>query len=451
MCTVKCKWQRQILILSMALVLPISVVADEKYDLLQQQVDVLQQQLQQVQEALQQYQDQMTAKEGQVEQEVTKLKEEVAKAAEWKYPDTLIHMAGYADVGYSFDSGESGNYAVGSFSPIFHYQYRDIVMLESELEISVGDKGETELEMEYLTIDYFLNDYVALVGGKFLSPIGQFRQNQHPSWLNKLASAPPGFGHDGAAPTSDVGVQARGGFPIGSKFANYAAFVSNGPELNSVFEDDEFELEGLVAEGFGSDADGEKVFGGRFGFLPLPGLEIGISVATGKATVTALELAHGGDEGEEHAEKFRTVVLNEEGPEEPEEPEFDLHDEQARDYDVFGADFVWGLGNFQLRGEYTKSKVGAADAGITASEGASWESWYTQAAYLIPQTKIEPVIRYTDFNSPHSSQDQTQWGLGLNYLISNNVIGKITYELNDGEAGSMADINRWLIQLAYGF
>ncbi len=445
------KFRRCMLALAIAAALPISAVADEKYDLLQQQVDALQQQLHQVQQALQQYQEQMTVKEGQVEQEVTALKEDVAKAAEWRHPDTLIHMSGYADIGYTIASGEDGSFGVGRFSPIFHYLYRDIVMLESELEIEIDERGETEVALEYLTIDYFLNDNIALVGGKFLSPIGQFRQNLHPSWINKLASAPPGFGHDGAAPTSDVGLQARGGFKIGNMFTNYAAYVSNGPELNSVFEDDEFELEGIVAEGFNADADGEKVFGGRIGVMPLPGLEIGISAATGKATVTALELAHGGDEGDDGHEKARSVVLDEHEHDDPEEPSFDLHDEQARDYDVFGVDFVYGLGNFQLRGEYVKSKVGAAEHGVTASEGATWDSWYTQAAYLIPRTKIEPVIRYTDFNSPHSSQDQTQWGLGLNYLISSNVIGKVTYELNDGMPGSIADVNRWLFQLAYGF
>ena len=302
--------------------------------------------------------------------------------------------------------------------------------------------------MEYLTIDYFLNDYVALVAGKFLSPIGQFRQNIHPSWINKLASAPPGFGHDGAAPAADVGMQARGGFQIGEMYTNYAAFISNGPELNSVFDGDEYELEGIVAEGQSADADGEKVIGGRFGIMPLSGMEIGFSLATGKATVTALEVAHG-DEGRQINQGFSQPGLldvtggAEEGP--------DLHAEQARDYDVLGMDFVWGKGNLQLRGEYVRSKIGAATAGLTASPGATWESWYTQVAYLIPQTKFEPVIRYTDFDSPHSSQDQQQWGLGLNYLISNNVMGKATYEFNSGQAGSLADSNRWLLQLAYGF
>ena len=39
---------------------------------------------------------------------------------------------------------------------------------------------------------------------------------------------------------------------------------------------------------FGNDRDGEKVFGGRFGIMPLPKLEIGVSLLTGKASVAGL-------------------------------------------------------------------------------------------------------------------------------------------------------------------
>jgi len=327
--------RRCILTMAIAAALPVSAIADEKYDLLKQQVEALKSQLEQVQETLEKYESTSVSKE-----EVVALKQEVAAAAEWKEPNTLIHMAGYADVGYANQEKSDGSFNVGTFSPIFHYQYRDLVMLESELEITIGDDGETDVVLEYLTIDYFLNDYVALLGGKFLSPIGQFRQNLHPSWINKLASAPPGFGHDGAAPVSDVGFQARGGFPIGNLFANYAAYVSNGPELISTEEDGEFELEGIEAEGLGRDADGKKVFGGRFGILPVPGLEIGVSFATGKATVTSIELAHGDvEEPDEH---------DEEEPEESEHEEetevaVDLGNEPARDYDVLGFDFIWSF------------------------------------------------------------------------------------------------------------
>jgi hypothetical protein len=357
-------------------------------------------------------------------QEVQSVKQEVVTASEWSQSDTLIHMAGYADVGYVNAESADGSFNVGRFAPIFHFQYRDLVMLESELEIEVTDDGETETALEYLTIDWFVNDYMTLVAGKFLSPVGQFRQNLHPSWINKLASAPPGFGHDGAAPVSDVGIQLRGGFPIGQVRTNFAVYVSNGPELKAEFEDGEYELDGVEAEGFGADSDGKKVLGGRFSIIPFAGFEFGLSAASGKATVASVE------DGDSSL----------------------LAGERARDYDVIGADFSWQLKGFNLRGEYVETEVGAdVGGGVAASEGATWETWYTQAAYRIPESKWELVARYTDFDSPHDSRDQEQSALGINYLFTSNFIGKVSYELNDGLSGSDTDKDRIMWQMAYGF
>jgi len=377
-------------------------------------------------ERMQQEMDQLKQqlKQSATKEEVQVIREDVATAGEWLQPDTLIHMAGYADVGYTDSESSDGSFNVGTFAPIFHFQYRDLVMLESELEFEVGDDGETEVNLEYLSIDWFINDYMVLVGGKFLSPIGQFRQNIHPSWINKLPSAPPGFGHDGAAPISDVGFQLRGGFPIGTVRTNYAVYISNGPELIAEFEDGEYELDGVEAEGFGSDGDGEKVVGGRFGLIPFAGFELGLSAASGKATVTSIE---GGD----------SSLLNNEG---------------ARDYDVIGADFSWQYKTFNLRGEYVETEVGEdVGSGTAASEGATWETWYTQGSYRFAQSQWELVARYSDFDSPHNSQDQKQWAIGTNYLFTNNFIGKLSYEFNDGQEGSNADQDRFLFQMAYGF
>jgi hypothetical protein len=445
-------------ILTMILAMPVAATADDTYDDLRGQIETLEDQLQQLRQALESVKEEAASKADigelrkQVAKEVTTLKTDVADAAEWKTPNTLIHMAGYADVGYVDQKNSDGSFNIGTFAPIFHYQYKDLVLLESELEFGVEEDGSTEVALEYLTIDYFLNDYVTIQAGKFLSPIGQFRQNVHPSWINKLASAPPGFGHDGAAPVSDVGFQVRGGFPVGDMFANYALFASNGPELIATEEDEGFELEGIEAEGFGSDADGDKVFGGRFGFLPLPGLEIGVSAATGKASVTSIAAGHaeGEEEEDEHVDaKFVGRISSVAGDEAAEGA--GLGAEPGRDYDVFGFDFLWSLSDLQLRGEYVRSEIGADNVGLTASEGVTWETWYSQAAYRIPSTKWETVIRYSDFDSPHSSGDQQQWAAGLNYLFTPSFIGKFTYEFNDAQQGSSADSNRWLVQLAYGF
>jgi hypothetical protein len=397
---------------AIALTLPQNVAADAAYDALKSQVEALQKQLQQVQETLQQYEQQAATKE-----EVQEVREDVAEVAtlqsEWKNTDSVVHLSGYGDVTYSDNENAPGAFTGTRFNPIFHYQYKDLVMLEAEIEIEVEDDGSTETALEYMTLDLLVNDNLALVAGKFLSPLGQFRQNLHPSWINKLPTAPPGFGHDQAAPVSELGLQARGGFPLGAMHMNYAAYVGNGPILEIEEEDGEFEIEAIEAEGRTSNDDDELVFGGRLGLIPWPNSEVGLSLATGEVA--------GEDEHK-----------------------------ATRDYDVYGADLGYKWKNLGLRTEYIKQKVGSSSKS-EAPGSASWESWYAQAAYRFMPTKFEGVIRYSDYDANLGEMDQKQWALGINYLFAPNAMAKIAYNFNDGESGSLADDDGFQIQFAYGF
>jgi len=349
--------------------------------------------------------------------EVQELRKEVQNVTEPKDSDSVVHLAGYGSASYTDNHYADSNSSFSNvqFSPIFHYQYKDLVMLESELEIEVDSDGETETNLEYLTIDLFLNDYMTLVSGKFLSPIGQFRQNYHPSWINRMASAPIGFGHDQAAPVADVGVQLRGGVPIGEARGNYSIYVANGPEL----EADNGELEAIETGGVTRDEDGKKAVGVRIGFLPIPSIEIGVSGATGKATVTK----DGGTE---------------------------ITGDPNRSYSAADMDFSYHNGNVRVLAEYVRQKVGDA-AGSVAPEGGTWKAWYTQASYQIPGIKLEGVLRYGDYDAPGKENDQTQTAVGLNWWFAPHVVAKINYEFNDGENGTSADANTFRAQIAYGF
>jgi len=346
-------------------------------------------------------------------QTIEKLEQKVAESNEWKSPNTLVHLAGYADVNYvsvDTDNGTESSFSSGTFAPIFHYQVMDKVMLEAELAFSVDADGETEVEMEYFTIDYFLNDYAALVMGRFLSPLGQFRQNLHPSWINKLPSAPQGFGHGGSAPIADVGMQVRGGFKMGSSInGNYAAYVGNGvgAEMNGD------EVEEAHSPGFNEDVDGGKNVGGRFGMYLIDSkLDLGLSWATGKAGEI------GGDNGPGQ-------------------------NGTKRDWDFIGADFTWHLGGLDVRGEYVKQTYGA----LSASEEAEFDAYYVQVAYRFPATKWEAVARTSSNNTPEDTQDRVS--AGVNYIFTSSVIGKLAYESNDNNANDAND--RILVQMAYGF
>ena len=337
-------------------------------------------------------------------------------ANEWKNTTAVTHFAGYAAAGYTDQKNGTGSFDVANFNPIFHFQYGDRILWESELEVEIEESGETKVALEYSAIDIFLNNNLVLVAGKFLSPLGNFRQNLHPSWINKLPSAPPGFGHDGAAPLAEVGFQLRGGMPIGeqSKFT-YTGYVGNGPKL----EGEDGELHGVDTDGFTGDADDEKIIGGRISFLPIPKLEIGLSGAFGDAAVV-------------------------------ENDEMDFEGDPSRDYQVLGVDAAFQWDNFDFRGEYIQQDIDD-QANSIVPEGGKWETWYVQGAYKFAQAKWEGVLRYTDYTSPHPDQSQEQWALGVNYLIAPNAVIKLGYEFNDGLTGEETDNDRWLIQIAYGY
>ena len=327
---------------------------------------------------------------------------------------SVTHLSGYASADYvNVEDGPSA--FIANFNPMFHFLYDDKILWEAELEVVVEENGDTEVGIEYTTVDWFLNDNLTLIAGKFLSPIGNFRQNLHPSWINKLPSAPPGFGHDGAAPISEVGVQLRGVAPMGNSRLNYAFFLGNGPKI----EGEDGEIHAIEAEGFASDPDDEKVFGGRVAFLPIPSLELAVSGATGDAAVVE-------DDG------------------------IDVEGDPKRGYQVLGFDASYQWNNLDLRGEYVKQEVDPSPLSI-APEGGVWETWYAQAAYKFADGKWEGVARYTDFQSPHADDTQEQLALGINYLITPSAFLKFGYESNKGESGEITDADRWILQIAYGY
>jgi len=295
--------------------MPAAALAAEDVSTLRQEVEQLKREVQELRQILK---TQKEAAKPATQEEIADLRKEVAKAqSEWKDPVSTKHFAGYADVGYTDSRKATGTFSTARFNPGFHYQYADLVLVDAELELAVTPAGKTETALEFTTVNVLLNDYAALFAGKFLSPIGQFRQNLHPSWINKLPSAPTGFGHDQGAPTSEVGAGLRGGAPIGGMGFNYAVYVGNGPRLELNGAGDEIEM--IESEGAVSNPSGKKVWGTRIGLRPIPKLEVGVSGALGKVVVES---------------------------------------EPTRSYSVAGADAAYQWRNLDLRAEYVRQKVG---------------------------------------------------------------------------------------------
>src|SRR5438093_10061111 len=188
---------------------------------------------------------------------------------------TKFLLAGWAEAMYEQRNGQVSTFSA-SFNPLFLWELTPKLLFESRLEIEPSGGG-TNVNLVNAQISYLLNDYIAFGVGEFFSPSNIFVERFEPQWINKLPDRPLAIYH-GILPNISVGAQVRGGFPIGPTRANYAFYISNGPSLNS------FDPRAAGTLDFNSytDNNDDKAVGGRVGFLPIPGVEVGYGFETSK-------------------------------------------------------------------------------------------------------------------------------------------------------------------------
>ncbi len=356
--------------------------------------------------------------------------------------DIQWHLVGYANAGFVASSRPGpDSFVTGKFNPAFHFKYKDFFLYESELELTTSADGETNLELEYSKFNIFLNDYATLVIGKYLSPIGQFQERLHPTWINKIQTAPAGFGHDGIQPGSDTGVQLRGAIPMGDTRFTYAVALGNGPRTN---------IEGgVITSGMGRDDNSNKSFGGRIGFFPVPYLEVGGSYLTAKVD----GYASGPAAGHEGISGITSLAT---GP-------------SDATYELWGFDAAYTKGPLHGRFEYLSS---TRDVLFTITDSSptgellpqlGMEAWYGQISYRLSSIssstalqKLEPVIRYGEFritgqDELSAESSQNRFNLGMNYWVAPTIVTKFGLEWRDYQDLGVEDDTRYQFQISYGF
>jgi len=346
----------------------------------------------------------------------------VSTPLSWQGPDISALIVGGASAGYSKPSAYYGSFNLLDFNPVFLFGYKDLVFLRASPDFSIDDQGNTQTTLNYANLNLFLNDYAVLGAGEFDSGLGYFVQNLSPAWINKLADAPVGFSGNQAAPQTDVGIRLQGGFPLFSNaHINYNVFLLNGSQGLVDTSDTvvNYNVIDYINTGGFTNNYGNYVMGGRLGFLPIPKLEIGITVAGGK--IVLLDAADG------------TTVL-----------------QSGRHYNALGADISYKWNNLDLRGEIIQQQV-SSQPGSIVPQAERWKAWYLQAAYRFPSTNWEPVVRYGKFTSPISSQQQGQVAFGLDYWFASSIAAQVEYEINHGQPVSGNNLNLFLIQLVFGF
>jgi hypothetical protein len=340
---------------------------------------------------------------------------------------TKFYLAGWAEGMFEARNGSVSTFSA-SFNPIFLWELTPKLLFESRLEIEPSGGG-TNVNLVYAQLTYLLNDYITLGVGEFFSPSNVFVERFEAQWINKLPDRPLAVYH-GILPNISVGAEVRGGFPIGPTRANYALYVSNGPTLNTF----DPRTAGTLDFNSYTDNNDDKAVGGRVGFLPVPGVEVGYGFETAKPGFQGTTFAH-----------VRSLVQS-----------VDL--DVTRDSDLL-------KGRINLYAQYAWSKVDHAVYDPDGSLGfgplsftSKRDGGYALVAYRPTKIDID-FIRNLEmiFRWDHLSRDpsglgdpeENRWTLGLDYWLSPSTVVKAAYEWDHprGERNR----NALLLQAAMGF
>jgi hypothetical protein len=434
--------------MAVALPQPAAAVTDEEFNALKSMVQQLGEKVQKLEQGHDQ--DQKTHEQDQ--QQIQQLKQQLgetqktatdaqqkAEAAAQVQPTrpmpgegNATHnftMVGDAEVQFGKVDGQHSGFVLADFAPIFLFRARDNVLFEAGFDIKLqnnapgtsgtGGGATTTFDMSFAQLDYLFNDYVTFVAGDMLLPLGTYTE-RGAGWINKIPDDPL---PRSVLPSSGLGVQLRGGIPVGQsgQTVSYAAYCVNGPgSADGTGNANQLDLGSNV--GFDSNGNsignlhGSPGGGGRIGWL-LPwkahyDLELGISgMASPWDNSGGLLWSAAVADAALHVSPY-----------------------------------------FELKGEYIYSCQQTSDFGAIAPKG-----WWIQAAYKLSGLNLElPLINNLELVGRY---DMVNNGLGIKtdrytigyvYYFSNTLQFQGDYEFLHSNDPSQ-NHNQFLFQVAYGF
>lgn len=346
----------------------------------------------------------------------------------------------------------AGNsFFTATFNPIFLWQISDRLLFEGELELELTSASDnvptgatTALEMAQMS--YLINDYMTIGAGKFLNPMDYFVERQHMAWVNKLPDKPLAV-YDGLLPETMLGVQLRGGIPVGPTKLGYAFYVANAPMLAVSDSGTLPALNGNVGTLAGDDFDntfGHMATGGRVGFSPIPELEVGYGFQVGAV----------GPRGSNIGSLLQSADLTYVRDSALLKGTINLHAQWAWSH----IDPYAGYTDAGTAADLTTTPVTpAAPPTAVGPFNNNRNGGYVQLAYRPSKVtsfikNFEPVIRYDMMNQLHSPVgfNERRWTAGLNYWLGPSTVVKVAYEI-DHQNGIGQSGDAFIVQFAIGF
>jgi hypothetical protein len=332
-------------------------------------------------------------------------------------------ILGDAEFQYAKTSGQHGAFLFADFAPVFLYRGGEKVLFEAGFDFILQNNAPpspgatTTINLSFAQLDYLMNDYVTLVAGNMLLPLGTYSERVA-GWLNKIPDNPL---PRGLLPGAGVGAQLRGAVPLGQfgKLVTYSVWGVNGASsANGSGNADQLDLGGNVglrSDNAVANLNGKPSGGARVGwfmpFKPHYDLELGLSGQSGEW-----------DNAGRHFWSAGVVDAS-------------LH-----------------LGSsFDVKGEYIRSCYGSDDLGIIRPEG-----WWVQAGYKLAGlnlnwpliNNLELVNRYDNIHDGLGTRTR-RYTTGFIYYLSNTLLLEGDYEFLHSTDPTLKD--QFIFQLSYGF
>jgi hypothetical protein len=335
-------------------------------------------------------------------------------------------MAGDAEVQFGRSQGQHSTFALADFAPIFLFRANDNVLFEAGFDVTLQNNTDqngnraagssTAVDLSFAQLDYLYNDYVTLVAGDMVLPLGTYSERAA-GWLNKIPDDP--LVRD-LLPGSGVGVQLRGAVPMGQsgQMITYSVYGVNGPSsssTNGTANASDLDLGGNVGDT--QNWHSNPSAGGRIGWFypwkPHYDIELGISGQTGEWSDSGNRL-------------WSAAVLD-----------AALH---ISPY-------------FEVKGEYIKTWVQTDDMGTIHPNGGWVQAGYKLAGlnFDLPVVNdIELVSRYDAMNDGQGTKTDRVTS-GFVYYITNTLLFEGDYEWLYSRGPAALPSNEFVIQLSYGF
>jgi hypothetical protein len=341
--------------------------------------------------------------------------------------ETPLSLYGYIVGGYSKFNGQTGIWQSPSYNPWFLLQLNNKFLLEVNLGFTTSGVGVGQSQ-----VDWFVNNNLTVVAGRFLTPIGSFNERISPQWINKLPDNPVMFNQ--VIPlTSTDGIQLRGSRYLGGLpyKLEYSAYLGNGFQLAQPLKAGQLTtVSDLGRITGGPDATNSKAYGTRLGmWIPRSGVNFGFSGYTNGIFA----------------------------------PNLRSH------YSLWDFDFNYHRGNWDFRTEYGGNQQ---QAGPIIGHDIHRQGLYTQIAYRnynannLHLSRLEGVFRYgfaniqgidpkalalTAFGNPlQVPVTRDQYTFGLNYYFYPSMFVKFAYEINREHVLDLHD-NVFLVQGVWAY